>query len=896
MKILHVDIHKVRRLRSQLVTASFAVLGCTATAAAQDAPTPDDRDGELTQIQTRQDQSELAMRFDDILVTGHKQPESLQDAPVSATVFDQEQLDSRGVFNVNTLQLITPNFSQTSNNFGGSFFKIRGVGRDLVGGSAESGVAFHVNQVYLQEGNTAQFFDLEQVEILRGPQGTLLGRNAVGGAINVVTARPVFDYEARADITSASNSTYIAEFMLNTPVSDDLAFRFAATFLKSEGYTENLVTGNMLNGGEDFSLRASALWKPADATTVNLVMEYGRELGSSLQGEKRLCKRDPIGNLGCLPDELGNDLPNFLATLGGLTSFVDLDPFTPGTQSLLDAGVDPYETALNPADIRQVAMNFDPKAQSRNFYSILELSHETDNFSFESVTGYVTTEGRYIEDNDHAAPTLRFNTVPGIFDAGSIPVSRPDPANLGSLDGNILGNSPIIFSLTQGDSDSKQWFQELRLRSRLDGPFNFVLGGNFFDYDSSSNFYTINTSFDAIAVSAQGISDFLVANGFQAQPDPLLLPFLRIETPTNDITSLAAFGEGYYDVSDTLTLTAGMRLTRDRKTYVTRETLLAPLEPFERDKLSYTAVTGNAGFDWKPETGWSNDLLLYGFFSRGFKAGGFNAGDTDSPTFSPEYVNSVEAGLKTTISGNFRANLSGFRYNYNDLQIDRVVNRSTRTDNIDAEIYGAEAELLYAPTERLVFNAAIGLLNTSIKNGTSVDQRDPTGGDANLIAIKDITNATNCVATLTQLFVLMDGVPFGDCDDLSLSNGVAVNLRGNELPNAPKWSLSLGAQYSHPVTEDYNLTVRADYVARSDFWARAFNRAPVDRVEGWSRTNMYLEISSKTKPLYARLTVSNLFDSEDITGLYSAGPTAGNAINAFYLPPRSVALTIGGQF
>ena len=710
--------------------------------------------------------------------------------------------------------------------------------------------------------------------------------------MNVVTNKPESTFSASAEALYGSFDTFAGEAMVNLPLSDKVAVRIAGQASTSDGYVKNLTTGNRLNGGDSFAVRASTRLTPGTDTTIDFIAAWHTSGGRTLQGEKQLCARDPIGNLGCLPDALGFDYPNHLATLDGLYSYADLDPFTPGTQALYDSGVDPYLTAVKPRNRRQVALDFDPKAEADDLVLSLEIGHRFDALTLASVTGYAEHEGSYSVDSDFATPTLGFNPVPGFFDDGLVPVSAADPGNLGSLAGRLTGFSATPFGLSRGESKERQWIQEVRLASDFSGPVNFLVGAFYLDFDNDQDLYNIATSLDAFALANQSVVDFL---GVDASFAP---PFFRLETDRNDLTSYAVFGEVYADLTETLTLTSGARWTRDEKHQSNRSLLFAE-SPFDKNSANFEAWTGRVGLDWSPDTTFADDLLLYGFYSRGYKGGGFNpkgAAVNLPSTFEPEHVNAFEMGAKSTIGGTVVANLTGFYYNYDGLQVSKIVNRTSINENIDASITGAEIELLWSPARGLAFDTSLGFLHSSIDGAESIDPRDPTGGDPNLIAVKDINGAANCVATIEELFVLLGGEPFGDCATLALSSGAPVSLDGNSLQNAPRWTIAFGAQYTHQVGSGYDLTVRADYSYRSDSWARIFNRNPIDRIDGWSIVNINAELASEDTGWYARAGIRNLFDEDAITGHYLSDATGGLATSVFYLPPRNVSLTLGRQF
>jgi iron complex outermembrane recepter protein len=809
----------------------------------------------------------------EIVVTAQRREQRLSDVPIAVTAFDQDGLEKRQINGAADLQKVVPNLSYTATNFGGSNFSIRGIGRTVIGDGADSGVGFHFNGAFLQNGgNSNLFYDIDTVEVLRGPQGTLFGRNATGGVINIRTHKPDFKSSGYVDLGIGLDNRIFAEGGVSAPISDTLALRIAGLSVKSRGDIRELTSGQWLNGDALFSARGSLRWQPSDRTTVDLVVNYLHSDTRSLQAEQRACKRDPIGNLGCLPDALGSDHPNSLATFPGL--------FTKAIGLTSDV-YDPLEGARNPSKRGEVALDFLPRVFTREVTATLEIEHEfTDALKLNTITAYASDTGFYETDPDFAVGNS-YLPVPGLFPDGAVPVSAPDPGNSGSLDGNILGvfNRPYAFE--RGSGKGHQWLQEVRLASNFETRLNFLIGGFFLDYKRAEDFFSIHNGYDAVAL----------ATGNRT-------PFLRIETPKADLTSYAGFGELYFKPADTVTLTGGLRWTRDKKTQVNRSTLLAGIPAFSNNTSTNDALTGRFVVEWKPEISAGRNLNLYASYARGYKGGGFNPqGQVAVPlTFKPESIDAIEAGAKFA-SGTISANLAAFHYDYRDLQISKIVNQTSVNENIDAKIWGVEFEAS-AKFQGFAIDGALSYLHSAIGGTSSIDPRDPTGGDANLIAVKDVTNGGNCVATLAQLTdpAGLNGIPFGDCAALGLGSGVLVNLKGKSLANSPRWSARIGAEYYTDITTNWVIGARVDWNWRGDFWGRIFNRNPVDRIKGYSLVDGRIELARADESLYLRLQGSNLFNTRGVTGMYLGDASSGLPTNLFLQPARTVTLTVGTKF
>ena len=290
--------------------------------------------GILSTAQAQDDQR----RFATVVVTTQKTSESIQDVPIAVSAFDEEALERLQLSGGPDLVKSIPNVSFTKGNFSGANFKIRGIGADLVATSGDTGVGVHQNDVPLTANRLfeAEFYDVQRVETLRGPQGTLYGRNATGGVVNIITAKPVLEeFQANARLTVGSDNTFKVRGMVNLPLGETAALRVAGTMLQRDGFATNTVTGNDIDDRDLNSIRATLAWEPTDDLRGFVMVERFQEDDSRLRSGKQLCDKDPfetsfagipIGgadqvytSLGCqeAPLSQSNDRLNSAATLGG---------------------------------------------------------------------------------------------------------------------------------------------------------------------------------------------------------------------------------------------------------------------------------------------------------------------------------------------------------------------------------------------------------------------------------------------------------------------------------------------------------------------------------------------------------------------------------------------------
>ncbi len=265
-------------------------------------------------------------QIETVVVTAERKAEDIQTVPLAVTALTGADLKSKQVSSSRDLQFHVPSVTYTKSNFGGAQFQIRGITTQFGLGAA---IAQNENDVYIEAPPLAngQYFDVDRVEVSRGPQSTSYGRAATGGAVNIITTKPNLDeFQARASFDYGSFNTMKPELMVNVPLIDGvLGVRFAALGVFHDGYEKNQYAGPQLfpGGPVDKNInsqgtawgRLSVRWEPSADTTIDVTAELGYENDSRVRGDKQQCHRDPSGVLGCLPDQLGFDPINTNSTV-----------------------------------------------------------------------------------------------------------------------------------------------------------------------------------------------------------------------------------------------------------------------------------------------------------------------------------------------------------------------------------------------------------------------------------------------------------------------------------------------------------------------------------------------------------------------------------------------------
>jgi iron complex outermembrane recepter protein len=316
-------------------------------------------------------------QIETVVVTAERKAEDIQTVPIAVSAFGAADLQAHQITQFKDLQFAVPNVTVKNGNFGGANFQIRGIGSAAVTTSGDSGVAILQNDIYLSSPPTATgtYYDVQDIEILRGPQSTLYGRSASGGAVTITTAKPDLDnYSASFEGTYGNFAGYEGRGVVNVPIiQGELGVRVAAFYENKGGDVRNIYpsTAIGLNSGiashidsrNDYSVRGSATWQPSEHTLLELTFQYSNESDSRVRPVVQACHRDPSGILGCLPDHLAFDPVNTNATLGNIIAS-DLVLGGLGLIHVIGPGADPsnLSTAV-PSDYRSVNTDFTPHAK-----------------------------------------------------------------------------------------------------------------------------------------------------------------------------------------------------------------------------------------------------------------------------------------------------------------------------------------------------------------------------------------------------------------------------------------------------------------------------------------------------------------------------------------------------
>jgi iron complex outermembrane recepter protein len=675
-------------------------------------------------IAAAQTASPTTSAVDDIVVTAQRRSERAIDVPISLTTFSGEQLNNAGVSSTLDLARITPglNIGQNSGEGDFVFISLRGVAMRDFADTNESPSAVYLNEFYKANlmGLDSQIYDMDRVEVLRGPQGTLYGRNATGGLINYVANAPTDTVEGYASALVAERNRYKVEGAVGGPVTDQLSGRLSVYHHEFDGYTKNIFPGgedgNALNAS---SVRGQLLYKPTERIEASLFLQYydnDNEAGNFFSHKS--VRQDPVTGLS-------------VDNAGGADSFGYVDP----------AG-DPRNT-----DSNEYAY-----LKAHQFTAIGKLTYKFDTFDVISITGY-----------EKGSKDARFDSD-----------STPNPR------------------ATQVHPDAEQFSQEIRAQGET-GALNWVTGLYYFDYSVDGN-QSRKTS---------------AAVGFR---NPVLYSL--------DTTSWSAFANLDYKLTESLTATAGLRYTNDRKTYDLRNTdtglTFNTSTVGDLAKRDDNNTSGSIRLSWKPD----QNSLIYGGISQGFKAGTFNVGYTNIATAAisvkPETLTDYEVGAKTRLfDGKVDVSGAAFFYDYKNSQAYQFDGKTlaSTTFNRDATIAGAELEVFARPWQGLAIRGSVTHLD-----GTLKDVQLPG---------------------LTTIGPVVD----------------------RQLPLTPDWAANLEGRYTWPAWFGGDFAVQGNVSYKSSQFFDAFN-SPSHHEDGYTTADLRASWTDASQKLTFAIFAENVTDTE----------------------------------
>jgi iron complex outermembrane receptor protein len=713
------------------------------------------------------------MVLEEIVVTAEKRQANLQDVPVAISAFTSETRDLLGITSIQDLTDFTPGLSYSSTL---DRISLRGVGRLTNNYGSDPGIATYSDGFYtastVEAGKRA--IHTERVEVLRGPQGTLYGRNSIGGAINVISKRPTETFQAEMRATAGNYDTQIYEGAVSGPITDWLRYRVAGnTGGQGEGFFKD-ANSNETEGGQNDDMYVDAQLAFNVGESMDGWIKYAKsEWDQARRVETRITPYDIAPTFFGQPG----------ATTAGLFPNVTFG-FTGTNPALTDERTyntdTPFRTTLDGVDIITL--------ETVNHFGGVDLKY---------VGGYQGYTYQQISDFDGV------DRDPFVRTVGA--------------------NSITIFPTVEAfyKEDKEYYSNEINLISTGEGALQWIVG--LYQYHEQVN------QNQGIRAPLQPELDTpragppSAANGFNPPAGPAHVDRnLQIAGALLEAEARAVFGQVDYQLSETWKTTIGARYTEDEKEadeFRQRVVFFGnPAVPFafyssgESAHLEgqWHAATGTAGLEWQP----GEDTLAYAKYTRGYKSGGFNAGAMApgrTGYTDPEFINAYELGLKETFAQRLTANVSVFMYDYNDPQYPSTV-RDPVTGLLESRFFnlekatsmGVELETVWAVTDAFVVRFNYSYLDTEIDDQRCFIDGADTGAFG--VIVPDSRFCTAPTGTST-----------------APGPQVGQSLDGGSLPSAPENKIAFNANYTF-FTGLGNLTLGATWTYKDEAYYSVFSR------------------------------------------------------------------------
>jgi iron complex outermembrane receptor protein len=644
------------------------------------------------------DESSAEAGLDEVTVTAQRRAESVQDVPIAISAFSADQLEALNVTDALDVMQYIPNVVSHNNTGLGSAnaYYIRGLGGTESLATADPPVGTYVDEIYIsrQSANNLSLFDVSRVEVMRGPQGTLFGRNTTGGAINVVMSRPGETRSGYVEAGFGSWSERSIRASIDLPLSDRVRTKISGYWNEDDGYVKNITTGERVNDESGKGVRFALEAGLTDSLQWNVAALYSENFSANLV------------NFDCNPANPADCGGRFVST--GL---------------LRNNG---GANQLAPLNVANGKGNLPLGAETRFTLVSSDFEFQLGGVTFNAISGYVKTEQDFLVDffDGRAAPTISFAADPV--------TGLPTRYNTGS---NVVVDTPVRGLRAGGFvianlADSEQFTQEIKVSGSAFGEFVDYVGGLFYyDEKNVTDFADTLSSVNATTgvITSTLLADRIVRNGTQAY---------------------AGYAQLDFNLSDAWKLTTGIRYTDERKDYAFSDNRaicqVTPLPAACIDSRNFASVdvdlnpaTPNVTIPLKQQVKlWTprfavnyapnDDVLIFASATRGFKSGAQAGRATlvrQLLPVGPEKVWSYELGAKTEwFDRRLRLNTTLFLQDTEDFQAGTAfVNPTTGalafvTRNLaDMENRGLEIELVAQPIEALTLTLSAGLQDIEFK-------------------------------------------------------------------------------------------------------------------------------------------------------------------------------------
>ena len=794
---------------------------------------------------------------DQIIVTATKRAENVQDVPIAISAYSGDLLDKSGVSDIRELSILSPSIIvvATQSEAVGVNARIRGVGTVGDNPGLQSSVGVFIDEVYRSRNSVAlsDLGEIDAIEVARGPQGTLFGRNSSAGALIVRTKQPVFEFEGYGEYTRTNFDGNRFEGAINVPVGETVAARVNGFYEERDGFITNALTGEEFNDRDQFGIRGQLLWEPTDTLTLRFIGDYSER-------DEQCCASVRIVR--------GPTTPIADALTGGAVSALPDDPFervadlTPGRS--LNQDVEDYGASL-------------------------EANWDVEWAEITSVTAYREFDINRSQDSDLTGPDIFFRPEGGgfvnTFETFTQELRATGQAGpLSWLVGVYYANEDVSLRDQQSYGTQYEIYNDLLIGAAVAG------------------------------TPLEGLFSFSAVSGLA--PGTVFAGAGQDDNHLSESRSIAVFTNNTYDVTDRLAITLGGRYTNENIDYsatlsstnpacgavLTNFGLAAagmPPNPIVAGVAGNAALAGNVAvlscllnitpitdgaiadereeneFTWDAKLTYqlTDNISFYGGAARGYKAGGYNLDRAGGPNtalttlmggtqlvtaedleFDEETVINYEAGFKTTLfGGNATLNLTGFYAEYEDYQLNTFNGISFLVENIDeVKSSGFEVDFIAQPMEQIYLQGGYTYANTRY-------------GD-------DINSSIR-----------------------SVIDGVMVPLNGRRITLAPLHSLTGAMTYTEQLRNtDYDVFMNWNFRYTSDYNTGS-DLDPEKRQDDFWVANASIGLTAQDSGFEIEAFVRNITDTDYFQVAFDT-PLQSGSFNAFLAEPRTYGVTARFRF
>lgn len=759
------------------------------------------------------------LALEEIIVTANKRETSLMETAASISAFDSDTRALLGIEGSSDLVARTPSLTITTFRV-----SIRGVGRPNLAVGSEPGIGVYWDDVYNTENgvfNYSRYLDIDRIEVLRGPQGTLYGRNSIGGAVKFISKRPAAEWGGTVVTELANYDGRVIQGLVSGPATDKLGVLAAASHIERGGFQDNLFNGKEYDNTDVNYATLSFEYRPTDRwNTVLKLIGVDRKENNSAGYILEPFNRELIQPI--------NDVDT-----GEQLNFPGMFP----SQNFVNMRQDLAITNPTLDDRSKVKVDRDPEIDNQRFAVFLTSEYEADNYKLKYTGSYNRYWFDQAQDADHSVSADSGVDWRNLLFFGT-PVSV--------LTGKTVTPADMLYGVNQtAQFDS----HELQYISDYDGRLNVIAGLYYYhsDEDQVVSFREFND--DLIEVYAF-FADVL--NAPVSDDNYLYRGEAKVDT-----RSYAAYGQLSWDWRDDTVLTFGLRYSYDDKegtdnTFV--QYVGDPDNPtvFREEADDWDEITWRLGVDHTL----SDDHFLYAFVATGYRSGGFNfqkpSASPEVDQVEPEKLTSWEIGYKGSLWNN-RANVgvSAYYYDYEDLQVLKrdVVNGIGLNTFVNAEeavAMGIEFDWQLLLNQHWLFSGTWSFNDT--------EYEDFFSKDANACTIGPLAQGRGQDPLCQQ----------------------DLNLKGNEFPLTPDHSVSLNATYMWDMF-DLNWRATTSFLYRGDSWADAFNNPELDKIDDWSQWDARVTAATPDGDWEVQAFVRNISDSRAEIGIGRPSTVTQNA-------------------